>query len=91
MLCGSAMWNIPGSVTNLAKRALPKQAWGSAVATFTIVFSTGQILGPVATGWLADLFGSLRVGLAPAVAVLAAGALIALIQKDVVYKKLTCS
>ena len=86
VLCGSAMWNIPGSVTNLAKRALPKQAWGSAVATFTILFSTGQILGPVATGWLADMFGSLRIGLAPAVGVLAAGALIALAQRDVVYE-----
>ena len=88
VMCGSAMWNIPGSVTNLVKRALPKHAWGSAVATFTIVFSTGQILGPVATGWLADMFGSLRVGLAPAVAVLAAAALIAFIQKDVSYERL---
>jgi predicted MFS family arabinose efflux permease len=86
VLCGTSMWNIPSSVTNLAKRALPKQAWGSAVATFTIVFSTGQIIGPVATGWLADMFGSLRIGLAPAVGVLAAGALIALMQRDVVYE-----
>ena len=86
LIYGTSMWNIPGSVTNLVKRALPKQAWGSAVATFTIVFSMGQIIGPVATGWLADLFGSLRVGLAPAVGVLAMGALIALMQKDVVYE-----
>ena len=85
VLFGTSMWNIPGSVTNLAKRALPKQAWGSAVATFTIVFSMGQIIGPVATGWLADQFGSLRIGLAPAVGVLAVGALIALVQRDVVY------
>ena len=86
VLFGTSMWNIPGSVTNLAKRALPKQAWGSAVATFTIVFSVGQMIGPVATGWLADQFGSLRIGLAPAVGVLAAGALIALTQRDVVYE-----
>ena len=86
ILCGTSMWNIPSSVTNLAKRALPKQAWGSAVASFTIVFSMGQIIGPVATGWLADQFGSLRIGLAPAVGVLAVGALIALAQRDVVYE-----
>ena len=86
VLFGTSMWNIPSSVTNLAKRALPKQAWGSAVASFTIVFSIGQIIGPVATGWLADQFGSLRIGLAPAVGVLAAGALIALAQRDVVYE-----
>ncbi len=83
-LFGASMWNIPGSVTNLAKRALPKPAWGSAVATFTIVFSAGQIVGPVATGWLADVFGSLRVGLVLSVGVLALGALIALAQRDVV-------
>ena len=86
VLFGTSMWNIPGSVTNLAKRALPKQAWGSAVATFTVVFSVGQIFGPVATGRMADMFGSLRIGLAPAVGVLAAGALIALMQRDVVYE-----
>lgn len=85
-LFGTSMWNIPSSVTNLAKRALPKHVWGSAVATFTIVFSVGQIFGPVATGWMADKFGSLRLGLAPAVAVLVAGALVALMQKDVVYE-----
>lgn len=86
LMYGTSMWNIPGSVTNLVKRALPKQAWGAAVATFTIVFSMGQIIGPVATGWLADMFGSLRVGLAPAVGVLAVGALIALMQRDIVYE-----
>ena len=85
-LCGTAMWNIPGSVTNLVKRALPKPGWGAAVATFTIVFSIGQIIGPVAAGWLADWLGSLRLGLAPAVAVLAASALIALMQRDVEYE-----
>ena len=86
-LFGSSMWNIPGSVTNLVKRALPTPAWGAAVATFTIVFSIGQTIGPVAAGWLADWFGSLRLGLAPAVLVLAAGALIALTQRDVVFEK----
>ena len=82
-LFGASMWNVPGSVTNLAKRALPKPAWGAAIAVFTIVFAAGQIAGPVATGWLADLFGSLRVGLTLSVGVLALGALIALMQKDV--------
>ncbi len=85
ILFGASMWNVPGSVTNLSKRALPERAWGSAVATFTIVFSAGQIAGPVATGWLADVFGSLRIGLALSVGVLALGALIALAQRDVVH------
>ena len=81
---GASMWNIPGSVTTLVKRALPKHEWGAAVASFTIVFATGQIGGPVMTGWLADLYGGLRVGLACSVGVLALGALVALMQRNVV-------
>lgn len=89
VLFGASMWNIPGSVTNLAKRALPKPAWGAAVATFTVVFAAGQIVGPVATGALADVFGSLRVGLGLSVGVLALGALIALTQRDIVARQVT--
>ena len=33
VLFGTSMWNIPSSVTNLANRAQPKPAWGSAVGT----------------------------------------------------------
>jgi MFS family permease len=87
VLFGASMWNIPGSVTNLAKRALPKPVWGAAVATFTMVFAAGQIVGPVTTGALADAFGSLRVGLGLSVGVLALGALIALAQRDIVYRE----
>lgn len=87
LLFGASMWNIPGSVTNLAKRALPKPAWGAAVATFTVMFAAGQIAGPVATGWLADVSGSLRVGLGVSVGVLALGALTALAQRDVEYRE----
>jgi len=86
-LFGASMWNIPGSITHLVKRALPKPAWGAAVATFTIYFAIGQILGPVATGWLADTFGGLLTGLALSVGVLMLGALIALAQRDEVYQE----
>jgi MFS family permease len=84
-LFGASMWNIPGSVTHLVKRALPKPAWGSAVATFTIYFAAGQIAGPVMTGALADLFGGLGTGLALSVGVLALGSVIALAQRDEVH------
>ena len=85
-LFGASMWNIPGAVTTLAKRALPKPEWGAAVASFTIIFAVGQIAGPVLTGWLADRYGGLRVGLAASVGVLVLGALIALMQRDVVHR-----
>ena len=83
LLFGAGMFSVPISVTAMVTRALPKPAWGSGMATFTIVFGAGQVIGPVATGWLADLTGSLRPGLGASVAVLAIGAVIALMQRDV--------
>ena len=82
LLFGGAMFSAPSSVSSFIKRALPKPAWGSAMATFTVMFAAGQIVGPVAIGWLADLTGSLAGGLAVSAALLALGAVIALFQPD---------
>ncbi len=82
-LFGSAMFSIPASVNTLVKHSLAKPAWGSAMATFTIVFAAGQIVGPTVTGWLADVYGSLRPGLGLSVGVLFAGAAVALAQREV--------
>ncbi|MCX7274491.1 MAG: YbfB/YjiJ family MFS transporter [Burkholderiales bacterium] len=82
LLFGLAMFSAPSSVSSFIKRALPKPAWGSAMATFTALFAAGQIAGPVAIGWLADLTGSLRLGLGVSAGLLVAGSLIALAQPD---------
>ena len=81
-LFGLAMFSAPSSVSSFIKRALPKPAWGSSMATFTVVFAAGQIVGPLATGWLADRSGSLLPGLAASVVVLAVGVPLALMQRD---------
>ena len=81
-LFGLAMFSVPSSISSLIKRSLPKPAWGSVMATFTVVFALGQTIGPVAAGWLADQFGSLRPGLTASVAALVFGALVALLQSD---------
>lgn len=81
-LFGVAMFSAPSSIGSFIKRALPRPAWGSAIATFTVVFAAGQIAGPVAIGWLADRSGSLQVGLAASAALLALGAVLALAQRD---------
>jgi len=81
-LFGLAMFSAPSSVGSFIKRALPRPAWGSAIATFTVVFAAGQIAGPIAIGWLADRSGSLQVGLAASAALLALGAVLALAQRD---------
>jgi len=81
-LFGGAMFSAPSAVSSLIRHLLPKPAWGSAMATFTIAFAASQIAGPVATGWIADRMGSLRPGLTASAAVLALGALLALAQRD---------
>ncbi len=81
-LFGLAMFSAPSSVGSFIKRALPRPAWGSAIATFTVVFAAGQIAGPVAIGWLADRSGSLQIGLAASAGLLAVGAVLALAQRD---------
>ena len=81
-LFGLAMFSVPSSISSLIKRSLPKPAWGSVMASFTVVFALGQTVGPVAAGWLADYFGSLRPGLTGSVAALVLGALIAWLQPD---------
>ena len=82
-LFGAGMFSTPSAVSTLIRKQLPKPAWGGAMAVFTILFAIGQIVGPTVTGWLADLNGSLRPGLALSVAVLLVGAVVALWQKDV--------
>ncbi|MGA0794980.1 MAG: YbfB/YjiJ family MFS transporter [Quisquiliibacterium sp.] len=81
-LFGVSMFSAPSSVSSFIKRALPKPAWGSAMATFTVVFAAGQIVGPIASGWLADRVGSLLPGLAASAVLLAFGAVLALLQSD---------
>jgi MFS family permease len=81
-LFGVAMFSAPSAVSSLIQHLLPKPAWGSAMATFTVAFAASQIVGPVATGWVADRFGSLRPGLTVSALVLAIGAVLAMVQRD---------
>jgi MFS family permease len=81
-LFGLAGFSAPSAIGAFIRKALPKPAWGSAIATFTIAFAAAQIAGPVVTGWIADRFGSLRPGLMASALILTVGALIALGQRD---------
>jgi MFS family permease len=81
LLFGGAMFTVPTAVTDLARTSLPKAAWGSAVAVFTVVFAIGQMIGPVVTGWLADSTGSLVAGLAVSAGTLLAASAVAMLQR----------
>lgn len=79
---GLGMFSVPTSVTDLIKEALPRTAWGPAVAVFTVVFAVGQSVGPVLTGWIADVTHSLNASLAASVAILLFASGAALFQRE---------
>jgi MFS family permease len=81
-LFGIAGFSAPSAVGAFIRKALPKPAWGSAMAGFTTAFAASQIAGPVLTGWVADRSGSLRPGLMVSALILMIGAGIALAQAE---------
>jgi predicted MFS family arabinose efflux permease len=80
-LFGAVFLSVVASTTALVRHNLPSAAWPGGIAAFTIVFAAGQIVGPSAVGWVADGPGGLARGFAASAAVLAVGAVLALLQK----------
>ena len=80
-LFGCVFLSVVASTTALVRHNLPTSAWSGGISAFTVVFAAGQIVGPIAVGWLADGSGGLRSGLACSAAALALGSLLAWWQK----------
>lgn len=81
VLVGVSVGIVPSSVTHFVKANLPPPAWGGTMAVATSLFAAGQVIGPVACGWLSDHYGSLSVGLAASAAVLMLAAALAARQR----------
>lgn len=81
LVFGASVFMAPGAVTSFTRRNLPPEAWGRAIALFTVVFACAQIIGPWGAGMLGDLAGSIGISLLVASAVLITGAAIAARQK----------
>jgi MFS family permease len=86
LLMGASVFMVPSAVTSFVKISFARSAWGHAMAVATTLFALGQAIGPVATGWISDLSGSLSTGLGVSVGILMAAALIAFIQKPIIGK-----
>lgn len=80
-LFGAVFLSVVASTTALVRHNLAPAAWPAGISAFTIVFAAGQIVGPLAVGWLSDGAGGLGTGLAASAAVLAAAAALALAQR----------
>ena len=81
LLMGGSFFMVPTAVTTFGRKNLPEPSWGASIALFTVVFSVGQILGPVGAGWLADMTGATDAGLLAAGVILLLGALIGAVQQ----------
>ena len=81
VLFGAVFLSVVASTTALVRHRLPPSAWAAGISGFTIVFAAGQIVGPVAVGWIADGPGGLQCGLAVSALALWAGALLAWRQR----------
>lgn len=79
---GIAFFIVPSSITTFTRKNLPETDWGRAVALFTTVFAIGQMLGPVAAGFLADATNSLTNGLLAAGITLVLGGVFANLQSS---------
>lgn len=69
------------AVTAFARRAHRPEQWTTAIAALTVAFALGQTLGPILAGVLSDGPSGVRAGLTISVAILVAGALLAVAQR----------
>jgi predicted MFS family arabinose efflux permease len=81
-LFGAGFFIPPAAVTALSQRALPREAWGAGVATYTVCFAAGQPIGPALAGAVADATGTLFAGMLTAVLVLVVCCAVAMVQKE---------
>ncbi|MEM7801420.1 MAG: YbfB/YjiJ family MFS transporter [Chloroflexota bacterium] len=83
ILFGGSALTVVSAATNIMRKSLPVGGWARGIALVTIVFSVGQTLGPLVSGYLADLSSSLTSGFALSATILFMGSIISLFQKEV--------
>jgi predicted MFS family arabinose efflux permease len=82
ILFGGSVLAVLAAVTSFARRAAKPHAWTAAIAALTIAFGTGQCIGPVLSGALADGPNGLRAGLWLSVGILAIATVVAALQRE---------
>lgn len=82
LIFGASFFMVPTSVTAFGRENLPEPLWGASLSLMTVVFSVGQILGPVAAGAISDLKGGTAAGLAFGAATLFVGVVVATFQRS---------
>ena len=81
VLFGIAFLSVSAALTQLLRRTLAPSQWTRGLSVSMTLFGLGQVLAPVVTGQLADISGSLEVGLAISTGILAIATVIATFQR----------
>ena len=81
-LFGGAFFAVVASTTAFVRRNVPASGWGRSIATLTVSFGIGQILGPIAAGAINDRTHGLSSGLTTSALLLFASAAIGALQRD---------
>ena len=81
LVFGVSFFAVVASTTAFVRFNYPPVAWPVAIASMTIAFGLGQILGPTVTGAITDALGSLSYALDAGAAMLALGAIASAFQK----------
>jgi MFS family permease len=87
ILFGSSFIVSVASTTAYVKHNYPKNQWSIGIRFFTIIFATGQIIGPFLIGFIADHLGGLRMGLLVSSILLISASFLSYRQKSLVGKK----
>jgi predicted MFS family arabinose efflux permease len=82
VLFGGSFLIVPTSVTAFVRKAAAPRTWTAAIAALTVVFAIGQCIGPWLSGVVSDSSYGVAGGLLLSGGVLAAAALIALLQRE---------
>lgn len=83
---GGAFFAVVASTTVFVRRNLPPQGWAAAIGMMTVMFSVGQIFGPVLIGLINDLTHNLSSGLWASAALLLLAVICGIVQRDLTEK-----
>ena len=81
---GCAFFAVVASTTVYVRRNLPSQGWAAAIGMMTVMFSIGQIVGPVLIGFINDLTHNLSSGLWASAGLLLLAVICGVAQRDLV-------
>jgi predicted MFS family arabinose efflux permease len=82
IIFGGSFMAGPAAVTMLARKLTQPQVWTAAISALTVAFAVGQAVGPLVSGYVSDLTGSVSAGLWLAPILLIIAAILALFQRS---------